>query len=67
MELEINWDVFTVIYNLHQVDMILTNENFVLKIFDIKNSSNFDEIIIILIMIYYYNFLKMEQLFEQCK
>ena len=48
--------------------MILTNENFVLKIFDIKNGSNFDEIIIILIMIYYYNFLKkMEQLFEQGK
>ena len=48
--------------------MILTNENVVLKIFDIKNSSNFDEIIIILIMIYYYNFLKkMEQLFEQGK
>lgn len=47
--------------------MILTNENFVFKIFDIKNSSNFDEIII-LIMIYYYNFLKkMEQLFEQGK
>ena len=59
---------FTVIYNLHEVDMILTNENFVLKIFDIKNGSNFDEIIIILIMIYYYNFLKkMEQLFEQGK
>jgi hypothetical protein len=47
--------------------MILTNENFVFKIFDIKNSSNFDKIIIILIMIYYYNFLKMEQLFEQGK
>ena len=67
MDLEINWYVFTVIYNLHQVDMILTNEIFVFKIFDIKNSSNFDEIII-LIMIYYYNFLKkMEQLFEQGK
>lgn len=48
--------------------MILTNKNFVFEIFDITNSPDFDEIIILLIMIYYYNFLKkMEQLFEQGK
>lgn len=38
--------------------MILANENFIFEMFDITNSQDFDEIIILLILIYYHNFLK---------